>query len=178
MKCLKNILNNFEFMTKNHPYKTTKYKCIILVLTDFLLEVYLNTSFSTLLQNFSLPRPVIHKIQVKTHKNTKNTPLYSQSLLHCIIYYTYSRPGAGREIHCGIGAEGRVGYPPPFFGQGVHQFKPSGSKSWLNFCLHCVRVVFPPFIVLCSTKSISLKNLKIGMYRRYVNSAVTNCFNF
>ena len=44
----------------------------------------MNTSFSTLLQNFSLPRPVIHKIQVKTHKNTKNTPLYSQSLLHCI----------------------------------------------------------------------------------------------
>ena len=25
MKCLKNILNNFEFMTKNHPYKTTKF---------------------------------------------------------------------------------------------------------------------------------------------------------
>ena len=44
----------------------------------------MNTSFSTLLQNFSLPQPVIHKIQVKTHKNTKNTPLYSQSLLHCI----------------------------------------------------------------------------------------------
>ena len=37
---------------------------------NFLLEVYLNTSFSTLLQNFCLPRPVIHKIQAKPHKNT------------------------------------------------------------------------------------------------------------
>ena len=47
----------------------------------FLLEVYLNTSFSMLLQRFILPRPVIHKIQAKKH--TKTPAFYSLSLLHC-----------------------------------------------------------------------------------------------
>ena len=83
--CLKNILNNFEFMTKNHPYKTT---------TDFLLEVYLNTSFSMLLQNFSLSRPVIHKIQAKTHKNTGillSEPVACSTSTELLIKWIYYR---------------------------------------------------------------------------------------
>ena len=81
----------------------------------------MNTSFSTPLQNFSLPRPVIHKIQVKIHKNTKNTPLYSQSLLHCIsLFYWFislkdeptteeeERPGSVESMALGSGDVVRV----------------------------------------------------------------------
>ena len=68
MKCLKNTTLN---LWPKPPLQNHKIKMHYLVLTDFLLEVYLNTSFSTLLQNFSLPRPVIHKIQVKHTKTPK-----------------------------------------------------------------------------------------------------------